>query len=63
MVGTECDGAAFQRHFKKAWQVSCVRVRVQLCHFLMSFREGPHHKLFLQEKNLFQNSVRWQTLL
>ena len=38
---------------------------VQLCHFLMSFREGPHHKLFLQEKKFFipQNSVRWQTLL
>ena len=41
-----------------------VRDRVQRCHFLTSFQEGPHKKLFLQGKKSFKIlQVRWQTLL
>ena len=42
-----------------------VRVRVQLCHFLILFEKvhTVNCSYKKKEKNLFQNSVRWQILL
>ena len=67
IVSTECDDAAFQRHFKKVRNINCTHIivgllkalegdhgkdRVRLCHLSMSFQEGQYQKLLFHLKEI-----------
>ena len=52
MVGIECDDAALE-----GLKGDRGRDIVQRCHLLTSFQEGPHQKLFFQEKLFFASKM------
>ena len=52
MVGIEFDDVPFLTSFQEGLDGDRGRDRLQWCHLLTSFQEGPHQKLLFQGKKL-----------